>query len=54
MIDLKYLQNNFDEASAKLQKKGIDTANPEKLKSLFKSLKEANCEIGRRKNREEK
>ncbi len=35
MIDLKYLQNNFEEASAKLQKKGVDTATLENLKMLF-------------------
>ena len=45
MIDLKYLQNNFDEASAKLQKKGVDTATLENLKSLFASLKEANATL---------
>ena len=43
MIDLKYLQNNFDEASAKLQKKGVDTATLENLQNLFASLKEANA-----------
>lgn len=43
MIDLKYLQNNFDEASAKLQKKGVDTATLENLQALFAALKEANA-----------
>lgn len=42
MIDLKYLQNNFDEASGKLHKKGVDTATLERLKELFALLKEAN------------
>lgn len=42
MIDLKYLQNNFEEASDKLQKKGVETATLETLKTLFASLKEAN------------
>jgi len=45
MIDLKYLQNNFDEASAKLQKKGVDTATLENLQTLFVSLKEANATL---------
>lgn len=43
MIDLKYLQKNFDEASDKLQKKGVDSATLETLKDLFASLKEANA-----------
>ena len=45
MIDLKYLQNNFEEASAKLQKKGVETATLEKLQTLFASLKEANATL---------
>ncbi|HQR74607.1 MAG TPA: serine--tRNA ligase [Sulfurovum sp.] len=45
MIDLKYLQNNFEEASTKLQKKGVDVATLEHLKTLFVSLKEANAEL---------
>lgn len=45
MIDLKYLQNNYDEASLRLQKKGVDTVTLEKLKSLFASLKEANASL---------
>ncbi len=45
MIDLKYLQNNFEEASAKLQKKGVETATLEKLQILFTSLKEANATL---------
>ena len=45
MIDLKYLQNNFDEASSRLQKKGVDNSTLEKLKTLFSSLKEANASL---------
>jgi len=43
MIDLKYLEKNFEEASGKLQKKGVDNATLETLKDLFTSLKEANA-----------
>ena len=43
MIDLKYLQNNFDEASARLQKKGVEGETLENLQSLFIRLKEANA-----------
>jgi len=45
MIDLKYLQNNFEEASAKLQKKGVETAALTKLQALFKTLKEKNATL---------
>ena len=45
MIDLKYLQNNFDEARAKLQKKGVESTTLETLKTLFASLKEANVTL---------
>ncbi|RLA59070.1 MAG: serine--tRNA ligase [Epsilonproteobacteria bacterium] len=45
MIDLKYLQNNFTQASTKLLKKGVDTATLENLKALFTSLKEANATL---------
>jgi len=45
MIDLKYLQNNFEEASAKLQKKGVETAALTKLQELFKTLKEQNAAL---------
>ncbi|RUM70156.1 MAG: serine--tRNA ligase [Sulfurovum sp.] len=45
MIDLKYLQKNFDEASTKLLKKGVDTQTLETLKELFSTLKEANAEF---------
>jgi seryl-tRNA synthetase len=43
MIDLKYLQKNFDEASAKLLKKGVEQTTLEELKELFSTLKEANA-----------
>lgn len=45
MIDLKYLQKNFDEASRKLLKKGVDTQTVENLKELFSTLKEANAKF---------
>jgi len=45
MIDLKYLQNNFEEASVKLQKKGVDTTTLENLQNLFTALKEANAKL---------
>lgn len=45
MIDLKYLQNNFDEASIKLQKKGVDSTTLTNLQTLFLSLKEANAKL---------
>jgi len=45
MIDLKYFQNNFDEASSKLLKKGVDTATLENLKTLFTSLKTDNATL---------
>lgn len=45
MIDLKYLQNNFEEASAKLQKKGVEAATLENLQNLFAALKEANAKL---------
>jgi seryl-tRNA synthetase len=43
MIDLKYLQNNFDEAAEKLQKKGVDTDTLTKLQVLFTTLKDQNA-----------
>jgi seryl-tRNA synthetase len=43
MIDLKYLQKNFDEASAKFMKKGVDSETLENLKELFRILKEKNA-----------
>ncbi len=45
MIDLKYIEKNFDEAAAKLKKKGVDTQILEKLKTLFVQLKEANSAL---------
>ena len=45
MIDLKYLQKNFDEASAKLIKKGVDKATLDNLKELFAMLKSANATL---------
>jgi len=45
MIDLKYLQKNFDEASAKLSKKGVDNETLTNLKTLFANLKEANAKL---------
>ena len=45
MIDLKYLQKNFDEASAKLVKKGVDEVTLENLKELFATLKSANSKL---------
>jgi len=45
MIDLKYLQKNFDEASAKLVKKGVDAETLTTLKELFATLKEANATL---------
>jgi seryl-tRNA synthetase len=42
MIDLKYLQNNFDEASIRLQKKGVDADILKMLKDMFATLKESN------------
>ncbi len=45
MIDLKYIEKNFDEAAAKLKKKGVDTQTLEKLKTLFGQLKEANSAL---------
>jgi len=43
MIDLKYLQNHFEEARARLQKKGVEGETLENLQSLFIHLKEANA-----------
>jgi len=43
MIDLKYLQNHFDEAAQKLQKKGVSSDTLQELKTLFASLKAANA-----------
>ncbi|CAA6801352.1 MAG: Seryl-tRNA synthetase (EC [uncultured Sulfurovum sp.] len=43
MIDLKYLQKNFEEARAKFIKKGVDPETLENLKELFGALKEKNA-----------
>jgi len=43
MIDLKYLQKNFDEASEKFIKKGVALETLENLKVLFATLKEKNA-----------
>ncbi len=45
MIDLKYIEKNFDEAAAKLAKKGVDSALLDDLKELFAKLKEAKAEF---------
>jgi len=45
MINLKLFQQNFDEASSKLEKKGVDISTLENLKELFSSLKEANSSL---------
>ena len=45
MIDLKYLQNHFEEASARLQKKGVESETLERLKTLFARLKDANAQL---------
>jgi seryl-tRNA synthetase len=45
MIDLKYLEKNFDEASIKLTKKGVDSDTLKYLKDSFSELKEANSNL---------
>ncbi len=40
MVDLKYIERNFEEASRKLAKKGIDREILNELKELFKKKKE--------------
>jgi len=45
MIDLKYLQNNFSEASIRLEKKGVDSQTLAKVQSLFQALKSANSKL---------
>ncbi|MBL0722059.1 MAG: serine--tRNA ligase [Sulfurovum sp.] len=45
MINLKYFQQNFDEASTKLEKKGVDSSTLKELQELFISLKEANSQL---------
>ena len=41
MIDLKYLEKNFDEASKRLSKKGIDSKILDEIKDIFAQKKEA-------------
>jgi len=45
MINLKLFQLNFDEATAKLEKKGVDISTLTTLQELFLSLKEANSKL---------
>ena len=45
MIDLKYLQNSFDEASNRLQKKGVEIETIKELEKLFIKLKEVNSSL---------
>ncbi len=45
MIDLKYIQNHFDDASALLLKKGVDRAILTQLRERFAQLKEANAAL---------
>jgi seryl-tRNA synthetase len=45
MIDLKYLEKNFNEASAKLIKKGVNSDTLEELKLRFRELKEINSNL---------
>jgi len=45
MIDLKYLEKNFEEASLRLKKKGVDSSTLDELKSRFQSLKEINGKL---------
>ncbi len=42
MIDLKYLQNHFEEAAAKLYRKGVEEKLLQELKKRFETLKSAN------------
>jgi len=44
MIDLKYLQNNFEEVSSKLLRKGVDETLIERVKESFAELKRRNAE----------
>ncbi len=45
MIDLKYIQKNFEEASRRLSKKGVDGETLTTLERLFARLKEANASL---------
>jgi len=40
MIDLKNLENSFDEVAKKLEKKSVDTSLLEKLKEISQELKQ--------------
>jgi seryl-tRNA synthetase len=42
MIDLKYLQRNFEEAKERLVEKGVEKETVENVKKLFTDLKDAN------------
>jgi len=42
MIDLKYLQNRFEEAAARLSKKGVGAKTLQELRERFETLKAAN------------
>ena len=41
MIDLKYIEKNFEEAAKRLSKKGVDLSILDEIKELFKQKKEA-------------
>jgi len=45
MIDLKYIQNNFEEAASRLKKKGVEETVLEQLRVLFGELKAANAAL---------
>jgi len=45
MIDLKYIQKNFDEARRKLEKKGVSGETLMTLEKLFSELKEINASL---------
>ena len=42
MIDLKYLQSHFDDASERLRRKGVSEESLEELRRRFEALREAN------------
>ncbi len=45
MIDLKYLQNHFDEAGVRLRKKGVETAALGELRERFSQLRQLNRQL---------
>ena len=45
MIDLKYLQNHFDEASERLKRKGVDEALLANVKAIFAEMKAKNAQL---------